>query len=255
VAAVLGLEDLLGRRPATLSGGQKQRVALGRAIARRPDVYLLDEPLSSLDGPLRSALRDSLRDLHRRTGSTVVHVTHDQAEALTLGDRIGLMERGRLVQIGSPREVYERPITRFVGEFLGNPPMSLVRCRVIEGPRLLLAGLEPSRAIELSPELTPVPPGRSLDLGLRPEHVEVAGAGSRPGLSVLPGEVDVVRVEYLGHETIAGLAAGPLTLNMCVQPGQRLRPGDRLCLALDLGRASWFDTETGRAIMSPPSGA
>ena len=257
VAAALGLNGLLRRRPATLSGGQKQRVALGRALARRPDVFLLDEPLSSLDGPLRAALRDELRQAHRQSGSTFLLVTHDQAEALVLGDRIGVMERGRLVQVGTPREVYDRPASRFVGEFLGSPPMSIVPCEIADGPCIIPAGLAPARAVRVPAGRLPDDRSRRVDLGLRPEHVAaVAGDGALdPAFVRLPGEVAVRQVEFLGHETVAAVELGSQLVTLRLAPGSTVQPGDRMAIGLDLRRASWFDPETGAARMGSSSGA
>jgi multiple sugar transport system ATP-binding protein len=248
VAAMLGLDTLLARRPATLSGGQKQRVALGRALATRPPVFLLDEPLSSLDGPLRAALRTALRDVHRQTGATFLHVTHDQAEALALGDRIGVMERGRLVQVGTPRAVYEQPASRFVGQFLGSPPMSVVRCVVVDGPALVPSGLTPARALPVPGGDLAAMPGDEIDLGLRPEHVALARDGLAPSFVRLPGEVMVRHVEFLGHESLATVAVGVQDVTLRLAPGAAVRPGDRLAVAFDLARASWFGPGTGTAL-------
>jgi ABC-type sugar transport system ATPase subunit len=248
VAGLLGLGMVLQERPATLSGGQKQRVALGRALATRPPVFLLDEPLSSLDGPLRAALRTTLRNVHRQTGATILHVTHDQAEALALGDLIGVMERGRLVQVGTPRAVYERPASRFVGQFLGNPPMSVIRCTVIEGPALVPAGLAPARALPVAGGTCAVVPRGEIHLGLRPEHVAVSRDGLAPSFVRLPGEVPVQHVEYMGHESLATVAVGVHDVHLRLAPGSPLRPGDRLAIALDVARASWFSPGTGTAL-------
>ena len=247
VALALGLDTLLERRPATLSGGQKQRVALGRALATRPPVFLLDEPLSSLDGPLRAALRNALRDVHRQTGATFLHVTHDQAEALAMGDRIGVMERGRLVQVGTPRAVYEQPASRFVGQFLGSPPMSVVRCRVVDGPALVFSGLA-RRALPIPGGAFAAIQGYEIDLGLRPEHVALARDGLAPTFVRLPGEVIVRHVEFLGHESLATVEVGRQDVNLRLVPGAAVRPGDRLAIALDLAKASWFGPATGTAL-------
>lgn len=251
VAAALGLDGLLDRRPATLSGGQRQRVALGRALATRPAVYLLDEPLSALDPPLRAALRDVLKDLRRLAAATFLHVTHDQAEALALGDRIGVMEAGRLVQVGTPRAVYERPASRFVGRFVGSPPMAVVPCEIAAGPRLIVSGQDattPGIAASRASFASWV--GRTVELGLRAEHV-VRLDGADPnvaGLARLVDPLPVARVEYLGHETVAELALSGATIPVRLSAGHRVSPGDRLLVGLDLARASWFDPATGAAL-------
>jgi ABC-type sugar transport system ATPase subunit len=261
VAASLDLSGLLRRRPQTLSGGQKQRVALGRAVARRPLAFLLDEPLSSLDGPLRAAVRDELVGLHQRTAATILHVTHDQAEALAVSDRLALMERGRVVQVGPPREVYERPATRFVGGFLGSPPMNVIPCRVArtDGASAVVAltGVDETTPLRVEP----FPSGsRALregaaDLGLRPEDVAIAGPADAkaPGVTWLPGTFEVAGVEYLGHEAIASIILGPHRLLVRVPPTFGARPGGSVAVGLDLGRASWFDPETGLALAPGPS--
>lgn len=251
VAAALGVDGLLERRPATLSGGQRQRVALGRALATRPAVYLLDEPLSALDPPLRASLRDVLKDLRRLTEATFLHVTHDQAEALALGDRLGVMEQGRLAQVGDPRAVYDRPASRSVGRFVGSPPMVVVRCEVEEGPRLVARGHDtPPTSIEVASDRFGPWTGRTVELGLRAEHVVRLDDGRPPGadLARLSGPLPVVRLEYLGHETVAELALGGATVPIRLPAGDRVRPGDRLLVGLDLARASWFDPATGAAL-------
>lgn len=250
VASVLGLGGMLARRPATLSGGERQRVALGRALATRPKVFLLDEPLSALDPPLRAALREELRALHRLSGSTFLHVTHDQSEALALGERIGVLQGGRLLQVGTPRSLYERPATREVGVFLGSPPMSVLRCEVVDGPRLVFPGRPDPEGIPLRGLRPGLTTGRPVDLGLRPEHVvpRPAGEAASAGLSPLPGALDVTRVEYQGHECLAELALGSGVLAARFAPGSPLRAGDRVAVGLDLARASWFDPVSGLAL-------
>ncbi len=180
-AGVLGLGELLGRRPGTLSGGERQRVALGRALVRRPRVLLLDEPLASLDAPLRAAICAALVDLHRQFGTTMIHVTHDQAEALALGTRIAVLHEGRIVQEGIPLDVYEHPSYRFVGEFVGSPPMNFLPCLVeISGPalRIAVAGAPEETVWTLADEswsaslLRQRGAGR-VDLGVRAEHIRV----------------------------------------------------------------------------------
>ncbi|MCC6672071.1 MAG: ABC transporter ATP-binding protein [Planctomycetes bacterium] len=194
VAAELGLGDLLGRRPRHLSGGQQQRVALARALVREPKAFLFDEPLSNLDARLRVELRGTIQALHRRLGTTMLYVTHDQAEAMVLGERIAVLDRGRLQQYGTPAEIYARPANLFVAGFLGSPPMNLLRV-VARGGRARCLGIEvavPRREGELV-------------LGLRPQDLVLGGEGLRVRAAVLA-------VEALGHETLARVQCGSETV-------------------------------------------
>jgi multiple sugar transport system ATP-binding protein len=279
VADSLGLTAVLKRRPQTLSGGQRQRVALGRAIVRRPAVFLLDEPLSSLDAPLRASVRADLIDLHARLGSTMIYVTHDQGEALAMGDCVGVMERGRVVQVGAPRDVYSRPATRFVGGFVGNPPMSFLSGVVRDHDGSLAIDLIDGVGVETA---IPLPAGRwtailaerrgmRAELGLRPEHVVLSLDGhlerlthewspsktalNNSALTRLPGEAEVIRVEFLGNETVATLAVGPSILTARLPGSTSIRRGDTCVVALDLDHASWFDPETGAALELAGDGA
>jgi ABC-type sugar transport system ATPase subunit len=220
VAEILGLDKLLRRRTCELSGGERQRVALGRAVARRPAVLLLDEPFSSLDKPLRAALRAEVVELHSRFGSTLVHVTHDQEEALSLGRRLAVLHQGRLMQYGPPREIYERPAHRFVASFVGNPGMSILN---FEG--------------------FPV-----IDLGVRPEAVILGTNGQdvpRPNRAwKLPAVVR--RLEYRGDSVLATLSAGGQPLVARLPAAAGLVEGQEVEATIDLDRASWFDRETGQ---------
>lgn len=244
----LGIAALLARRPQSLSGGERQRVALGRAIARRPAVYLFDEPFSSLDAPLRLALRGELTRLHEELSATMIHVTHEQAEALALGDRIGVMDQGRVVQVGTPQEVYERPSNRFVAQFLGSPPMNLLRCavepgegsfrvRVVDGPEgasWVWDGQPPWRGTEL------------VDLGLRPEQLVVSPERATAAPWQVPMEVR--RLEPQGHETIAELALGPHRLLARLPARTRLIAGDRPQVGFDPAGLVAFDAVSGVAL-------
>jgi multiple sugar transport system ATP-binding protein len=193
-ARVLGLDELLGRKPAALSGGQRQRVALARAFVGRPQAFLMDEPLSNLDAKLRAATRLELVDLHRRVQTTVVYVTHDQVEAMTMADRIAVMSAGRLQQVGTPQEVYDAPANLFVAQFIGTPPMN-----TLPGAVTTASG---TPAVDVGGGHLPVPPGltASLDdgrpvvVGVRPEHLVLAADG--------PVEQKVRAVEWLGHECL-----------------------------------------------------
>jgi len=255
VAERLGLTGLLTRAPAALSGGQRQRVALGRAIVREPRVFLLDEPFSSLDTPLRAALKSELIELQRTLGTTMIHVTHDQAEAMAMGDRIAVMDQGHIVQVGTPLDVYQHPASRFVAGFIGSPPMNLLPCELEwsgETLKVQLVGFPagPAWVTSLAPAWTrtlqTTRPTRA-DLGLRAEQIALAN-----GLAEVDApwnaQAEVRRLEPLGPETIATINAGPHPLHLRVPPATPLRVGDRVTIGIDPGRAAWFDTATGRAI-------
>jgi ABC-type sugar transport system ATPase subunit len=254
-AAVLGLEALLQRRPATLSGGQRQRVALGRALVRRPRVLLLDEPFSSLDAPLRAAIRSELLELHERLGTTMIHVTHDQAEALALGSRIAVLQGGRVVQIGAPFEVYEHPACRFVAEFVGSPPMNVLPCLLKaaapgEFLRLGVVGAGAEAAWTIHPDEPWAAPLRRrgagrIDLGLRAEHIRIR---ERSADAPLVARTIVHRLEPLGSETVATLTLGLHALSVRLSPHTAIDMGSDVEIALDPRGIVWFDPDTGRAL-------
>ncbi|MGI9415362.1 MAG: ABC transporter ATP-binding protein [Hyphomicrobiales bacterium] len=233
-AELLQLGELLKRKPRQLSGGQQQRVALGRALVRDPQVFLLDEPLSNLDAKLRSYMRAELIELHRRLGRTLVYVTHDQLEAMTMSDRIAVMNAGRLQQFGTPDEVYRRPANRFVAEFIGTPSMNLTEGEVTDDGHSFHAGsfvqrLDPSRF-----DLTPGP----ATLGVRPEGISI-------GTGTLTTEVRVV--EPTGHENIVVLESeglGPLTVRTGAD--HRPRVGETVRIALDEKSLHLFGGDDGR---------
>ena len=197
VSAMLGLDELLARRPAQLSGGQRQRVAMGRALVREPKAFLLDEPLSNLDAKLRVQMRAELKRLHQQLNITTIYVTHDQIEAMTLGDRLAVMSAGKLQQVGTPQDVYERPTNVFVAHFIGSPPMNLLQATVAKGR---------AQAGDLSVELPQVPEGPCI-VGIRPDSLSLSEAeDSRPAL-----DFDIEVVEPLGGELLAhGLVNGHL---------------------------------------------
>jgi ABC-type sugar transport system ATPase subunit len=197
-AEMLGLVDYLDRKPAQLSGGQRQRVALARAVVRRPLAFLMDEPLSNLDAKLRAATRVELVALQRRLSATVVYVTHDQVEAMTMGHRVAILERGVLRQVGSPQEVYDRPASLFVARFIGTPPMNTVGGPVASGECGLALRIQDA-AVPLPDSLAAAVSSRGLTdlvVGVRPEHLEL----TEPGAGVLPASVEVI--EHLGHEQL-----------------------------------------------------
>jgi ABC-type sugar transport system ATPase subunit len=257
-AAMLGLSDLLGRHPDTLSGGERRRVTVGRALAWRPRVLMLDEPFASLDAPLRASLRDQVLALHRRLGMTLIHVTHDQGEALAMGDRIAVLDRGRIVQCDTPRQIYRRPAHRFIGEFVGSPSMNILPCEVVREPDFLsirLAGDDPAvLGIDDEPDDGPfsrlgVGERLRLDLGIRPEHLSVVQDWfSTPTLDGRPlASARVEGVEFQGHEIWIHLRFGGHILKSR-NPGRFVpREGEVVRIVPSLIEASWFDPVTGLA--------
>ena len=201
-ARVLDLGDYLGRKPAALSGGQRQRVALARAIVARPKVFLMDEPLSNLDAKLRTQTRAELAELHRRLGTTILYVTHDQIEAMTMATRIAVMASGRLQQVGTSEDVYERPANLFVARFIGTPPMNTLPGVVDEHGTAVGVSVGASGWLELPPSRREVL-GREVVAGVRPEHLVVAAADGGGAAASTPGLRGRVRaVEWLGHEAL-----------------------------------------------------
>jgi len=237
-AEVLALDGVLDRRPHALSGGERQRVALARALAGRPAVLLMDEPLSNLDAPLRERARTEIRRLHRETGATVVYVTHDQSEALSLGARVVVLDAGRLRQVGAPAAVYERPADSFVARFVGEPPMNLVATRVDRGE---LRGPAPI-VLPLPPPGRPAPAeGTYVLAGFRAEGAACpapAGTGFR---------ARVEHVERAGHERLWRLSAGQQSFAVRPAPGAEAMAGDTVDVAVTAGAVRLFDLATGRA--------
>ena len=246
VSKILRLEALLGRRPRELSGGQRQRVAIGRAIVRAPDVFLFDEPLSNLDAGLRGQVRVELARLHRRLGTTMVYVTHDQVEALTLGDRIAIFNRGRIEQVGAPMEVYRRPSNRFVAGFLGSPPINF-----LSGSALRDGGarFEVPRCGKLpAPDIPAEDFGRVQSVGVRPEHLKVVANDAEWGLA---GQLDLV--EHLGDYSIAYVKldsdAGSVAVKLDGPQGEALRTRQPVRVACEGEHLIAFDAD-GRSLAS-----
>ncbi|MBD1914040.1 MULTISPECIES: ATP-binding cassette domain-containing protein [unclassified Leptolyngbya] len=245
VAQMLQIDTLLDRLPKQLSGGQKQRVALGRAMARNPQVFLMDEPLSNLDAKLRTETRAQIVNLQRKLGTTTIYVTHDQTEAMTMGDRIAVLNAGQIQQIATPLELYNHPANEFVAAFIGSPPMNFLEVQV-QAPLLIADGQFRLTLPEFwEPALRPYQ-GRSLRLGIRPEHFSI----SAPAPKNLP--VRVERVEALGSETYltvrrTDVADEPL-LQIRVEPDRRVSLREDLWLALAPDKLHLFDRETGLAI-------
>ncbi len=238
-AEVLDLGALLERRPQALSGGERQRVALARALAGRPSVLLMDEPLSNLDAPLRERARAEIRRLHRETGATVVYVTHDQGEALSLGERVALLDGGRLRQIGAPAEVYEQPADRVVARFVGSPPMNLLQVSVAGG---VLRGPDPI-VLPLPPGGAPLAAGEALLAGFRPEGARCPAALGAHG--VFAAVLDVV--EHAGHERLWQLVAGGERFAVRPPREAQAAPGETVGVAIDAAAVRLFDAATGLA--------
>jgi multiple sugar transport system ATP-binding protein len=247
VAHQLGLEEMLERRPGTLSGGQQQRVALGRALVREPAVFLLDEPLSNLDPRLRLEMRRELHLLHRRLRATMIYVTHDQDEAMSLGERVVVLDQGVVRQADSPQGLYDRPSDRFVAGFLGWPPMNLLDGELVEvDDRLSFGNWDVCLLTGRRPDWHPFV-GRPLTLGIRPEDVRLAEG---PGEGRLSMEVRLV--ERLGPVQLVTLAAAnwTVTARLAVMPA--ILEGASVFAAFDLTRATLFDPATGRALCHGP---
>jgi multiple sugar transport system ATP-binding protein len=247
-ATMLGLTEYLERKPKALSGGQRQRVAVGRAIVRQPKVFLFDEPLSNLDAKMRVQTRAQLIRLHRSLGATMIYVTHDQAEAMTMGDQIVVMRDGRVQQIGSPHEVYTAPANAFVGGFLGSPPMNFLRCRIVERDGVTSLALGDETVVEATVDGAlgaRLGAGREVLAGVRPEDVRATPPEAGPSAAV---EATVELVEFLGDEQFLALRAGDVSLVARVEPDLEVHADDRRTFYLHLAKARFFDPETEAAI-------
>ena len=248
-AGLLNISELLRRRPRELSGGQRQRVAMGRAIVRQPRAFLFDEPLSNLDANLRAQMRVEIKRLHGQLRTTVVYVTHDQVEAMTLADRIVVMRDGEIVQSGPPEEVYQRPVDRFVAGFIGAPKMNFLPARLVaENGALGLRVGDGEADIRLpSSDALGGRVGEEVEVGLRPEHLamQVSGDGIEPGRS-FPFPVEVV--EPLGAETLVFTTISGAEVVARCDPGLHPRPGDRLTAVVDTAQLHLIDPESGRVL-------
>lgn len=244
-ADMLAIEALLHRYPRQLSGGQLQRVAIGRAIVRNARLYLFDEPLSNLDAQLRDEMRSEIKRLHQELGKTMIYVTHDQIEAMTMADRIVLLKDGKIEQQGAPLDLYERPATRYVAGFLGSPAMNFLPAK-LRGNRLEL-----DAGTSLALPAGPTRPGRSdadtpVELGIRPQHIRRATSALAPGEQSI--EADIELVQPTGARTYATfkLAGQPIVAEL--QSHDVSRPGERIALAIDMARAVLIDPHNGRVI-------
>jgi len=247
VAKVLDIESLLARRPKALSGGQRQRVALGRAIVREPKVFLFDEPLSNLDAKMRVEMRKEIKLLHQKLQTTMIYVTHDQVEAMTLGDRISVMNEGRFEQVGTPLEVYDHPRTRFVAGFIGTPPMNFLSGDIMEADRKLVFAA-PGFRLPLPERFraTAIPrAGRRAELGVRPEDFTLAGAPEQRAFSI-PGTVQLV--EALGNEQLVYVKVNEAVVIWRCDAHIRRAPGDALALSPNPEKMHLFDSATGACL-------
>jgi ABC-type sugar transport system ATPase subunit len=226
-ATLLRLTELLDRKPTQLSGGQRQRVAIGRAIVREPKLFLFDEPLSNLDAELRVSMRAELRDLHARLGSTMIYVTHDQVEAMTLADKIVVLRAGKIEQIGTPKELYERPINTFVAGFIGSPRMNFI----------------PRAAVQAMSTLVSQLPTAASQIGIRPEHLHVLAAGE-PGVG-LP--LTIAQAEYMGATSLLqGTLADGTKIEVMQQHSVPVIRGDVVTLVIDSAKLHSFDANEQR---------
>src|SRR5690349_4162221 len=246
-AGILGIESLLGRKPRQLSGGQRQRVALGRAIVRDPKVFLFDEPLSNLDAKLRVQMRVELKKLHERLAVTSIYVTHDQVEAMTLGDRVVVMKDGVVQQVGEPLELYNQPANRFVAGFIGSPAMNFADVTLNGGNGKLWAEAPGLRIGVPGPMAARVNghAGKAATLGIRPEDLTVAGSAD---LDHPCFDAVIEVVEQLGSEILLDMKVGESIMVASVEPTERVRVADKLRVAMRRSRLHVFDAQTEAAI-------
>ncbi len=237
-AKILQIEPLLDRKPGQLSGGQRQRVAIGRALVRDVDVFLFDEPLSNLDAKLRADLRVEIKRLHQQLANTMIYVTHDQVEAMTLADRIAVMRGGRILQLGTPDEIYNRPQNLYVADFIGSPSMNFLQGRWESGTFHTDGLSVPMTGYALA---APQVADRPAILGVRPEHVVT---GRLAAEAPITAEVSVDLVEPMGSDTLIWAQVGAKPFRIRMDGQARVQPGDRLTVGLDPARASLFDAKT-----------
>ncbi len=239
-AKLLRIDHMLERKPGALSGGQRQRVAIGRAIVRQPKVFLFDEPLSNLDAQLRGEMRTEIKKLHQRLGATIIYVTHDQVEAMTLADRIAVLSAGNKMQYATPYDIYNMPAAVFVAGFTGSPAMNLVACGV-QGQRLTVG----SASFDAPTGLIPVAPPKSMSFGIRPENISLSPT-STLGTVELPAKV--VLSEPLGAETLVTFSLGEVELVARCAASFNLLPGTAVPIYLSKAHMHLFDSQTGAAL-------
>ncbi len=247
-ARILDLMPLLERRPKALSGGQRQRVAMGRAIVRHPRVFLFDEPLSNLDAKLRVQMRTEIKKVHQTVRTTTVYVTHDQVEAMTLADRVVVMNAGRIEQVGPPQELYHNPVSRFVAGFIGSPAMNFLPVHVFDegGLKVKLANGEvlaiPQQRFNRYAEYK----DRDMVLGLRPEHIAQPAESAKAGVSPMDAKVDVI--EPMGMETMVHFFVDDKPVTARVDPSVNAVPGETLRLSADMNQMHLIETDSGRVV-------
>ena len=247
-AKVLDIEPLLTRRPKALSGGQRQRVAMGRAIVRNPRVFLFDEPLSNLDAKLRVQMRTEIKKVHQTVRTTTIYVTHDQVEAMTLADRVVVMNQGRIEQVGPPQELYHNPLTRFVAGFIGSPSMNFMAAQVFDDNGLKVR-LVDGQTLAIPPQRFnryAAYKDRAMTLGLRPEHMTEQHDVEKPG--VVPMNVTVDVVEPMGMETLVHFFMGKDPGTARIDPATQASPNMVLPLAANMNQMHLIDVESGRVV-------
>jgi multiple sugar transport system ATP-binding protein len=241
---ILQIEPLLKRKPLQLSGGQRQRVAIGRALVRDVDVFLFDEPLSNLDAKLRAELRVEIKRLHQTLGNTMIYVTHDQIEALTLADRIAVMKGGTIQQLDDPHTIYNKPRNRYVAGFIGSPSMNFLKARINSNGKKLEIG---RGSIDLTgyAAVAPLKPG-TVEFGARPEHIRINAAAAKGLSDAFDATVDIV--EPMGSDSLVWLKVEGQTVSARVESSHRFAPGEKVKLRFRVGLASLFDAESGERL-------
>ena len=249
-ARILDIKELLDRKPKALSGGQRQRVAMGRAIVRNPKVFLFDEPLSNLDAKLRVQMRTEIKRVHQKVPVTTVYVTHDQVEAMTLADRVVVMNGGCIEQVGSPQELYHSPRTRFVASFIGSPAMNFIPCKLVEQGGHILVRIAETLAFPVPQASTaryrPYIESTKLELGLRPEHITDVRGEAMPGVSFFDVGLDVT--EPMGMETLVYFSLNGTQMCGRVSPAAGARDGQPMRLAADLNNMHLIDGASGAVL-------
>ena len=250
-AEILGLAELLERRPRQLSGGQRQRVAMGRAIVRNPKVFLFDEPLSNLDAQLRASMRLEVKKLHQRLGTTTIYVTHDQVEAMTLAERVVVMQNGYIEQIGTPVETYKQPHSLFVAGFIGSPTMNLLPATLVDKDGQLAARLTEDIKLALPAALTDrlrTAVGRGVVYGIRPESLNPFSAARQTKGTTCLGELPIEVIEPLGADTLVFVNVAGNEVCARLDGDVSVQAGERIDLCLDLDKVQLFDQETGQRL-------
>jgi multiple sugar transport system ATP-binding protein len=245
----LGITDILDRKPKQLSGGQRQRVAVGRAIVRKPQVFLFDEPLSNLDAKLRVQMRTEISKLHKKLAATMIYVTHDQVEAMTMGDRIVVLKDGHIQQIDAPLSLYNQPVNKFVASFIGSPAMNFVEGRLVESEGLRFDSLDGAISCNLRSDQVPslmMYAGKPVTLGVRPEDIYVDSEEGRAGERA--GDVVLDVIEPMGNEIVIYASVGELNLVARISPTANPAVGDSVTLYFDSSKLHFFDAETEAAL-------